>query len=92
MLTHQTLDDQAGPGRGRANVVEHLRQLLVSSGAYPSVMSICTGSSGRWARCWNRLLRRRCRPAPLLRLYVLPRVRSRLDRGPNTVTSETTTR
>lgn len=32
-LTHDTLDERAGQLRGRANAVEHLRQLLVTSGA-----------------------------------------------------------
>ena len=35
-LAHTTLDDVAGPRRGRAFAVEHLRQLLVASGALPS--------------------------------------------------------
>lgn len=34
-LTHQVLDEQAGKRRGGANSVEHLRQLLVTSGALP---------------------------------------------------------
>lgn len=34
-LTHATLDAAAGPRRGRAFAVEHLRQLLVACGALP---------------------------------------------------------
>lgn len=34
-LTHSTLDAAAGPRRGRAFAIEHLRQLLVTSGALP---------------------------------------------------------
>lgn len=34
-LNHATLDAAAGPRRGRAFAVEHLRQLLIASGALP---------------------------------------------------------
>ncbi len=34
-LDHSTLDDVAGPRRGKAFAVEHLRQLLVAGGALP---------------------------------------------------------
>ena len=85
-LTHQALDDQAGPQRGRANAVEHLRQLLVSSGALPARDEHLS----RLERTLGALLEQ-AHPddAAVLRRYaafhVLPRVRSRLDPGANTV-------
>jgi len=85
-LTHEALDGQAGPQRGRANAVEHLRQLLVSSGALPARDEHLS----RLERTLVTLLEQ-AHPddAAVLRRYaafhVLPRVRSRLARGANTV-------
>lgn len=85
-LTHGALDDQAGPARGRANGVEHLRQLLVASGALPARDEHLS----RLERTLGSLLVQAHRDdAAVLRRYsafhVLPRVRSRLDRRVNTV-------
>jgi len=85
-LTHQALDDQAGPERGRANAVEHLRQLLVTSGALPARDEHLS----RLERTLGAMLEQ-AHPddAAVLRRYaafhVLPHVRSRLDRGASTV-------
>ncbi len=80
-LTHEALDEQAGPQRGRANAVEHLRQLLVSSGTLP----VRDEHLSRLQRTLAALLEQAHRDdAAVLRRYatfqVLPRVRSRLDR------------
>lgn len=75
-LTHEALDEQAGSQRGRANGVEHLRQLLVSSGTLPARDEHLS----RLERTLAALLKQ-ARPgdAAVLRRYahfrVLPRVR-----------------
>lgn len=85
-LTHEALDGQAGPQRGRANAVEHLRQLLVSSGALPARDEHLS----RLERTLLALLEH-AHPddATVLRRYahfqVLPRVRRRLAGGGDTV-------
>lgn len=85
-LTHEALDEQAGPQRGRANAVEHLRQLLVSSGALPARDEHLS----RLERTLVALIGH-AHPddAVVLRRYaafqVLPGVRRRLARGGDTV-------